>query len=173
VAREYAATFSGMPGVITFGAGVTAFLLKEGLACAPARATAIGLKRFSARWPPSSLSTTPCAASRDIARARECPQLDPRRNADLAEDAAQVCLDRLLAQEQLARDFRIGLAVDHELCKLVLTRGEPLKGDTTAVPGSFAVSESVGSSAPSPSAAGRASTADGTAVWSQGTGGTT
>jgi len=34
---------------------------------------------------------------------------------DAAPSVAQMRLDRFLAQEQLGRDFRIGLAVGHEL----------------------------------------------------------
>src|SRR5262249_53148677 len=47
-------------------------------------------------------------------------ELDARRDADLAEDVAQVRLDRLLAEEQLGGDLRIRLAVDDEPGELEL-----------------------------------------------------
>ena len=50
--------------------------------------------------------------------------LDPRVGIELAEHVADVRLDRLRAQEQLARDLAVGLAVDDQPGDLELTRGE-------------------------------------------------
>src|SRR3954469_8355087 len=54
-------------------------------------------------------------------------ELDPRRYAHLAEDVPQVGLDGLLAEEQLVRDLRVGLAVDHEHGELELAFGQRLE----------------------------------------------
>src|SRR3954447_395084 len=54
-------------------------------------------------------------------------QLDPRLHAHFAEDVPQVCLDGLVAEEQLARDLRVGLAVDHEHGELELALGQRLE----------------------------------------------
>jgi hypothetical protein len=54
-------------------------------------------------------------------------ELNPRRDADLAEDIAQVRLDGLPAEEQLGGDFRIGLSVGDESCELKLTLGQRFK----------------------------------------------
>ena len=50
-------------------------------------------------------------------------QLDARGHSDLAEDVAQVGLDRLLAEEQLGGDLGIRLAVDDEPRELELALG--------------------------------------------------
>ena len=47
-------------------------------------------------------------------------ELDPRGDADLPEDVAQVRFDGLLAQEELRGDLRIRLAVNDEPGKLKL-----------------------------------------------------
>ena len=47
-------------------------------------------------------------------------ELDSRGHADLAEDVAQLGLDRFLADEELGRDLRVRLAVDDEVRQLEL-----------------------------------------------------
>src|SRR3954447_21337190 len=54
-------------------------------------------------------------------------ELDARGHAHLAEDVPQVGLDGLLAEEQLVRDLRVGLAVDHEHGELELAFGQRLE----------------------------------------------
>src|SRR5436190_16019705 len=56
-------------------------------------------------------------------------ELHSGRDVDLAEDVAQVSLDRLLAEEQLRGDLGIRLAVDDEPCHLELACSQRLDTD--------------------------------------------
>ena len=51
-------------------------------------------------------------------------ELDARRDADLAEDVAQMRLDGLLAEEQFRCDLKVVFAVEDEPCHLELALGQ-------------------------------------------------
>src|SRR4051812_46356879 len=57
--------------------------------------------------------------------------LDPRGDAELVEDVAQVRLDRLRAEEELARDLGVRPPVDHQAGDLELAGGQ--RADAVAV----------------------------------------
>ena len=65
-------------------------------------------------------------------------KLDPRRDADLQEDVAQMGLDRLLAQEQLGGDLGIGSAVDDESRYLDLALGQRVDASPVELAGARA-----------------------------------
>ena len=70
-------------------------------------------------------------------------QLDACRDADLAEDVAQVRLDRLLAEEQLGGDLGIGFAVDDEPRDLELACGQRFEPVASVLPGARAPVDAV------------------------------
>src|SRR5437763_15644458 len=99
---------------------------KVTLFCCTNRQRAAGCAVFQAapgaaglrlRWRPS-------CALRPLDGAGE---LDPRRYAHLADDVPPVGLGDLLAEEQLVRDLRVGLSVDHEHGELELAFGQRLE----------------------------------------------
>ena len=65
-------------------------------------------------------------------------ELGPRGHAELAEDLAQVIVDRARAEEQLCRDLAVGHAFGHETGDLQLLRGELVERRRVAPPGRLA-----------------------------------
>ena len=83
-------------------------------------AVAAGGQSRCRAWPNETALSTRSACSTARARATR------DETSSLAEDVAQVGLDRLLAEEQLRGDLGIRLAVDNEPCHLELAFGQRL-----------------------------------------------
>src|SRR3954467_1018408 len=70
-----------------------------------------------------TLNPRPCLMVAGLALDRAC-QLDARGDVELAEDVAQVRLDRLEAEEQLGGDLGVRPAIDDERGDLALALGQ-------------------------------------------------
>src|SRR6185295_13821336 len=80
--------------------------------------------RRNRKWLGLPLSSVRLSAGDLVFALDRSRNVDPRADVELAEDVADVRLDRLLAEEQLAGNLAVGLAIDDQPGDLKLALGQ-------------------------------------------------